>query len=136
MECLNPLYFTEISLYLNNKNSTQTESSTSKKRKLFENNRCFIFDTLTHIGLKFQLQDRTLFLAFDYFDLYFKDKDVSHSIYHLFFYGLVSLIIAVKFEETYPPHNKVKYPLCVNVLGVPYDGDADFEKRPTKCKDF
>ena len=132
---INPYHFSQICLYLNHKCLNQTTSYESKKNKLFENHRCFIFDTLIHIGLQFKLQDRTVFLAFDYFDIYFKSKLQNFSIYHLFFYGLVCLIIASKFEETYPPSINVKYMITLT-KGISCDVHPHFAKRPAEPPDF
>lgn len=63
--------------------------------------RNILFNWLIEIHEKFNLKSRTLFLTVNIFDWYLEKHNVTWDKLQLI--GVVSLIIASKFEDIYPP---------------------------------
>lgn len=53
-----------------------------------------------------EIADRSLYLAFDFYDIFLTSGNEASSRHQFYFFGLASLFIASKYEEIYPPSLK------------------------------
>ena len=106
------VHFNYISLHMNHKCLSQSNPSPELLAPPMFRLRGLVFDWLTLMATELELTDRSLYLAFDFFDVFLTAGNQANSRHQLHFFGLASLFIASKYEEIYPPSLKVGRPLC------------------------
>jgi hypothetical protein len=116
---MNPMlycHYIHICLYLNHRASLQKNPSPELLSPPFFRLRGLVFDWLTHLAGELEISNRSLYLAFDFYDIFLTTGNEANSRHQLYFFGLASLFIASKYEEIYPPSLKEFIAGSSNVL--------------------
>lgn len=92
-----------ICLHLNHCAQAQARASPGLLPPPLFQTRGLVFDWLTHLAARLGLGDRTLYLAFDFLDMFLAGAQRPGARHQLRFFGLASLFIASKYQEIYPP---------------------------------
>ncbi len=97
-------YFRNIINYMIHKESVQQKISQNYitvQQDISERMKIILYDWMFCISEQFKLKERTLFLAFEFVELYMNGKYVCKDDFQLI--GISCLFVASKYEEIYPP---------------------------------
>lgn len=105
-------YAKDISIYLikREKVTEVKEVLLANQIEIKERHREKVIEWLVDAQLKFKLKDETLYMATDIVDRFLDKQKVTRSKVSLL--ALVSILIASKYEEIYPPHLKDFIMIC------------------------
>jgi hypothetical protein len=109
-------HFIYINLYLNHRSQNQKNPSPEILSPPLFRLRGVVFDWLTHMAHELEISDRSLYLSFDFYDIFLTTSNEANSRHQFYFFGLASLFIASKYEEIYPPSLKDFISMASSVL--------------------
>ena len=115
---------------MNHKSTRQLDPSPQLLAPPLFRLRGLVFDWLTLMAAELDLTDRSLYLAFDFYDIFLTTGNEANSRHQLYFFGLASLFIASKYEEIYPPSLKV----FLLIAGLHHSSLHSFGRRPFECR--